>query len=168
VRDDYLPWLCVAAFAGVRSEEIAPDPKSKKSPLKWEDFDWQHKTLVVRAETSKTREEREVPILPNLALWLAPWRNASGPVIGDVEQPSRRETARLGQFIGGWKHNCLRDSFCSYRAAITQNVPQVSYEMGNSIAMVKRSYHKRQPIRAAQEWFEISPPEQVKVVAFAS
>jgi integrase len=167
VRDDYLPWLCVAAFAGVRSEEIAPDPKSKKSPLKWEDFDWKNQVIIVRAQTSKTREEREVPILPCLAEWLAPYRNAKGPVMGDSEQPSRRETSRLGQYIGGWKHNALRDSFCSYRAAITQNVPQVSYEMGNSIAMVKRSYHRRQPIRAAQEWFEIQPAKDAKMVAFA-
>jgi integrase len=167
VRDDYLPWLCVAAFAGVRSEEIAPDPKSKKSPLRWEDFDWQNQVIIVRVQTSKTREEREVPILPNLAQWLSGYRNAKGPVCV-AEQPSRRETSRLGQFIGGWKHNALRDSFCSYRAAITQNVPQVSYEMGNSIAMVKRSYHKRQPIRAAQEWFEIQPTEDAKMVAFAS
>jgi integrase len=168
VRDDYLPWLCVAAFAGVRSEEIAPDPKSKKSPLKWEDFDWKNQVIIVRAQTSKTREEREVPILPCLAEWLAPYRNAKGPLMGDSEQPSRRETSRLGQFIGGWQHNALRDSFCSYRAAITQNVPQVSYEMGNSIAMVKRSYHRRQPIRAAQEWFDIRPTEDANVLTFCA
>lgn len=167
VRREYLPWLVIAAFAGVRSEEIAPDPKSKKSPLKWEDFDWQHKTIVVRAETAKTREEREVPLLPNLAEWLAPWRNAKGPVIGDAEQPSRRETGRLGQYIGGWQHNALRDSYCSYRARITQNVPQVSYEMGNSIAMIKRSYHRRQPIHTAEAWFNIQPVADSNVVAFA-
>jgi integrase len=167
VRDDYLPWLCVAAFAGVRSEEIAPDHKSKKSPLRWEDFDWQNQVITVRAATAKTKEEREVPILPNLAQWLAGYRNALGPVMGDAEQPSRRETSRLGQFIGGWKHNALRDSFCSYRAAITQNVPQVSYEMGNSISMVKRSYHRRQPIRAAQEWFDLWPATESKMVAFS-
>jgi hypothetical protein len=88
--------------------------------------------------------------------------------MGDAEQPSRRETGRLGQFIGGWKHNALRDSFCSYRAAIIQNVPQVSYEMGNSISMVKKSYHRRQPIRIAQEWFDIKPPENAKMVAFTT
>jgi hypothetical protein len=68
--------------------------------------------------------------------------------------------------IGGWKHNALRDSYCSYRTRITQNVPQTSYEMGNSISMVKRSYHRRQPIEAAQAWFDIRPPEDSKVVAF--
>jgi integrase len=166
VRPEYLPWLCVAAFAGIRSEEIAPDYKSKKSPLMWEDFDWKHKVIIVRAETAKTKHEREAPLLPNLARWLAPYRGAKGPVIGDAAQPSKRETARLGASIGGWKHNALRDSYCSYRARMTQNVPQVSYEMGNSIAMVKRSYHRRQPIRAARAWFNIAPVKDAKVIAF--
>src|SRR5580765_4628373 len=166
VRAEYLPWLCVAAFAGIRSEEIAPDPTSKKSALMWEDFDWRHKVIIVRAETAKTKHEREVPIPANLAKWLAPWRHAKGPVIGAAAQPSKRETARLGTFIGGWKHNALRDSFCSYRARMTQNVPQVSYEMGNSIGMVKRSYHRRQPIRAARLWFNITPAKDSKVIAF--
>src|SRR5438874_9671852 len=81
-------------------------------------------------------------------------------------QASRHETARLGTFIGGWKHNALRDSFCSYRARITQNIPQVSYEMGNSIAMVKRSYHRNRPIREAREYFNIRPEQSSNVLAF--
>jgi integrase len=165
VHERYLPWLCTGAFAGIRTEEIAPERKSKKSPLMWEDFDWKHKVIIVREETAKTKEEREVPILPNLAAWLAPWRNAKGPLC--AFQPSNNETGRLGKLIGGWKHNCLRDSFCSYRARMTQNVPQVSYEMGNSITMVKRSYHRRQPIRAAKAWFAIRPAKDSKVIAFS-
>jgi integrase len=158
VRQEYLPWLAIAAFAGIRSEEIAPDPKSKKSPLAWEDFDWKHRRIIVREETSKTKEEREVPLAQNLAEWLAPWRGARGRVC--THQPTKAETARLGKFIGGWKHNALRDSFCGYRARITQNIPQVSYEMGNSVAMVKRSYHRNQPMRAARQWFNIRPSTQ--------
>jgi integrase len=164
VREELLPWLVIAGFAGVRSQEIAPDYRSRKSPLAWEDFDWRHKTIIVRAQTAKTKEEREVPITPNLAEWLAPWRRATGPVC--LLRPCNHETRRLGHFIGGWKHNALRDSFCSYRTRITQNVPQVSYEMGNSIWMVKRSYHRRQPIRAAKEWFNIRPEKSSKVVSF--
>jgi integrase len=164
VREEYLPWLVIGAFAGIRTEEIAPDYDSKKSPLAWEDIDWKHKVIIVRSETAKTKEEREVPLLPNLAQWLSPWRSATGRVC--EFRPANNETRRLGQFIGGWKHNCLRDSFCSYRARITQNVPQVSYEMGNSIAMVKRSYHRRQPIHAAREWFNIRPLKSSNVVSF--
>jgi integrase len=164
VHEEYLPWLVIAAFAGIRSEEIAPDRKSTKSPLRWEDFDWKHRTIIVREETAKTKEEREVPLLANLAEWLTPWRSATGPVC--ALRPSNYETGRLGKFIGGWKHNTLRDSFCSYRARITKNVPQVSYEMGNSIAMVKRSYHRRQPIRAAREYFNIRPTKSANVLPF--
>jgi integrase len=167
VQEHFMPWLLIGAFAGIRSEEIAPDPRSKKSPLAWEDFDWGHHVIIVRAQTAKTREEREVPLLPNLAQWLGQYR-AQGPVIGNAEQPSKRETTRLGAFIGGWKHNALRDSYCSYRARITQNVPQVSYEMGNSIAMVKRSYHRQQPIREARKWFNIKPGKFANVVPFRS
>ena len=36
-------------------------------------------------------------------------------------------------------------------------VPQVSYEMASSIAMVRRSYHRRQSVRAAREFFNIGP-----------
>jgi integrase len=170
VREEYLPWLCIAGFAGIRSQEIAPDRKSKKSPLAWEDFDWEHQVIIVRSQTAKTKEEREVPISANLAQWLAPYRDAKGPVLGNCpRQPTDRETARLGELIGGWQHNALRDSYCSYRARITQNVPQVSYEMGNSVAMVKRSYHRRQPIHTAQEWFDMRPDRDSKnVVVFAS
>jgi hypothetical protein len=39
--------------------------------------------------------------------------------------------------------------------------------MGNSISMVKRSYHRRQPIEAAQQWFAIRPSEDSNVVAFS-
>jgi hypothetical protein len=73
----------------------------------------------------------------------------------------------LGKLIGGWQHNCLRDSFCSYRTRITQNVAQTSYEMGNSVAMVKRSYHRRQSIEAAEAWFNIRPRAASNVVNFA-
>jgi integrase len=166
VREEYLPWLCVAAFAGVRSEEIAPEHDSKKSRLKWEDFDWENQVIIVRAQTAKTREEREVPISQNLAQWLEPYRHAKGPIC--ALRPSNYETARLGAFIGGWKHNALRDSFCSYRARITQNVPQVSYEMGNSVSMVKRSYHRRQPIKTAQQWFDIRPNSGENIVQMAA
>ena len=72
----------------------------------------------------------------------------------------------IRQFIGGWQHNALRDSFCSYRARITRNIHQVSYEMGNSIAMVKRSYHRRQAIGPARAWFRIRPAQSENVIPY--
>src|SRR4029077_7195179 len=53
VRPEFMPWLCVAAFAGIRSEEIAPDPKSKKSALMWNNFDWNQKVKIACAKQRK-------------------------------------------------------------------------------------------------------------------
>jgi integrase len=167
VLEQYLPWLCIAGFAGIRSEEISPDPNSKKSPLAWEDFKWEHKIIIVREETSKVKQAREVPISDNLAEWLAPWRNATGPVLGiGCVQPTRTETKRIGTLIGAWKHNALRDSYCSYRTRMNDgNVPQTAYEMGNSVAQVLRSYHRLQSREAAVEWFGIRPSEASNIVS---
>jgi hypothetical protein len=78
-----------------------------------------------------------------------------GPVC--PRQPTKGETVRPGRIIGGWKHNALRDSSYSYRAHITQNIHRVGYEIGNSPAMVKLCYHRRQPIGVAKKWFSFRP-----------
>ena len=51
----------------------------------------------------------------------------------------------------------LNGRLAPYRARITQNIHQVSYEMANSPAMVKRCYHRRQPIGVAKSWFALCP-----------
>ena len=154
VEEKYFPWLVIGAFAGIRSEEIAPGLMSEKDPLRWEDFDWDDNVIIVRKETSKVREERGVPIQPNMAELLRPYRRAKGPVIGNAEAPTKGCTARLGEHIGGWPHNALRDSYCSHRTAITQNPHKVAYEMGNSVA-VKKSYNRRQNEKPAKAYFTV-------------
>jgi hypothetical protein len=63
-----------------------------------------------------------------------------------------------------WKHNALRHSFVSYRVAETQNIPQVSYESGNTPRIIERNYLKRVTPREAQRWFSITPPQQSKII----
>jgi integrase len=164
VNPQFLPWLAIAGFAGVRSEEIAPDPLSKKSPLDWSDIIWKLRVIRIRSETSKTREEREVPLSRNLMEWLAPYKKESGPVCEG--RPTNYETGRLGAFIGGWKHNALRDTYCSYRARIVRNLHQVCYEMGTSLAMAKRSYHRSQPLAPAKAYFSIRSERPGNVIKF--
>lgn len=173
VRFEFLPWLVIGGFAGIRSEEIAPDPKSKKSPLMWEDFKWTRKLIDLRRETAKTGKKRRpqrrlIPIQDNLFEWLRPWHNATGRVC--AVRPTQYETARLGKFIGGkWPHNCLRDSYGSYWAAIHKNLPELAYQMGNSVQMIEQSYHERQEEHDALAYFSIMPTESShkKVTAFS-
>ena len=54
-----------------------------------------------------------------------------------------REIERLHKKTGiKWRNNALRHSFGSYRMTEIQNMPQLAYEMGNSVAIIKRHYHE--------------------------
>lgn len=93
VQRDWLPFLAIAGFSGVRTEEIslAKDAAKSKDPLRWEDFDWDDREINIRDITAKTGIPRSVPILDNLFAWLAPWRDAraSGPVAPIGKRPDR-------------------------------------------------------------------------------
>lgn len=53
VRTEYRAWLAIAAWAGVRTDEICPIAGSRKIPLDWSDVDFERKIITVRPETAK-------------------------------------------------------------------------------------------------------------------
>ena len=63
-----VPFLAIGAFAGLRSAEI--------QRLDWADL--KESFIEVTAGNAKTRSRRLVPIQPNLAKWLAIYRQDSG------------------------------------------------------------------------------------------
>lgn len=162
VRPAYLPWLALAAFAGLRTEEVIPQPRSTKIPLDWADFHWARGILIVRPETAKTGRRRVVPILPALAAWIRPVARESGRV-SPRTHPSKpttngatAEVTRLGALVGGWRRNALRHSFISYRAAMV-GIAQTAMEAGNSESESRRSYNDSKGADEAAEWFEVTP-----------
>lgn len=158
VRPEYLPWLALSAWAGIRTEEICPDSKSTKSPLSWQDFHWDRLLIIVRAETSKTGRRRVIPILPCLAALLPRDRvGRVGPILPPHTPPKGRqlaETTRLGRLFGGWRRNALRHSFISYRAAQV-GIAQAAQEAGNSEAVSRRQYENAMGADTAAEWFAL-------------
>jgi hypothetical protein len=54
-------------------------------------------------------------------------------------------------------HNGLRDSFISYRVAETKNIPQVAYEAGNSVEMIRSKYLEARTKAEAVAWFAVMP-----------
>lgn len=164
---EYLPWLVLAGFAGVRQEELIIDPRSTKSPLDWSDFHWGRKIIIVRPETSKVGERRIVPILPVVRAWLYRMRKKAGPVCPsdppykarDAKRPSL--TSILGESVGGWRNNALRHSFISYRAAVV-GLAQTAMEAGNSEAEARRSYNAAKGKDEAAEWFGLVPKKVLK------
>lgn len=158
-RPQYLPWLALAAFAGLRTEEIIPQQGSEKSPLAWEDFNWKTKIINVRGETAKMKEPRKIPICDALESWLKPLI-ATGP-IGPHLYPSKpsthgslSETARLGKLVGGWKQNALRHSFISYRATMI-GLALTAMEAGNSESEARKSYNDAKTEEEGREWFGV-------------
>jgi len=102
VSEDWLPFVAIACFAGLRTEEItrAKDAAKSKRALLWSDFDWRQRHIAVHKDTAKTGFARLVPIQDNLFEWLRPWHSARGPV-APATRPDREfgKNARLEKAI---------------------------------------------------------------------
>lgn len=111
VREDWLPFLALACFAGIRTEEItrAKDAAKHKQPLRWTDFDWDEREIHIGKLTTKTGVARIVPISENLYAWLAPWRDRGAQgLVAPASRPDREfgKNARLERAI----NRSLRDA----------------------------------------------------------
>jgi len=159
VRHQYLPWLALSAFAGLRTEEVIPQQGSDKSPLAWEDIHWDKGIIIIRPETAKTKHKRVIPMCPALVSLLKPL--AGTGAIGPHLYPSKpsthgsvSETTRLGALVGGWRRNALRHSFISYRATIV-GLARTSMEAGNSESEARRSYNDAKSQADGESWFGV-------------
>src|SRR4029450_12435632 len=83
---DYLPVLAIGAFAGLRPEEI--------NKLRWEDLDFEERTIRVNASAAKTRKKRFAEISESLQAWLHLYPGRTGPVALPNLQKLRRATMK--------------------------------------------------------------------------
>ncbi len=155
---EFLPVVAIGAFAGLRAAET--------ERLDWRDVDLAGNFIHVSAEQSKTGSRQLVPIVANLAAWLAPYAKRTGQVFNP--KPLDLQAARTACVEASgvaWKPNALRHSFASYRLAETQNAAQVALEMGNSPAVVFKHYRELVKPSAAKAWFAIAPEQAENVVS---
>ena len=154
---DFLPVLALGAFAGMRTMEI--------QRLEWSNIDLAGGFIHIGADNSKTRSRRLVPILPNLARWLAPYARRKGQVFNGTPDDLREARAETVKASGvPWKANALRHSFISYRLADIQNAAQVALEAGNSPAVVFKHYRELVKPSAVKAWFAVAPEAAANVV----
>jgi len=147
-----LPLLAIGAFAGIRSAEI--------QRLDWDDIKWDRGHIEIAGRKAKTAARRLVPLPDNLKAWLAPWREATGPIVPISDASGALgDVAVKAQIPGGWRQNGLRHSFISYRVAEIGDVARTSLEAGNSPKMIFRHYREIVDGEAAKAWFSIMPPE---------
>ena len=118
VRPEWLPWLVLGSFAGIRSEEIGK--------MDWSDIQWITNEIFVRPEVSKTGEGRYVPMQPNLVQWLLPHRKGTGSFFPEEGQP-RNETQRMAAILKQpWKRNAPRHSYGSHRLGIIRDLAKLT------------------------------------------
>ena len=154
VRPEWLPWLALGGLAGIRTD-------GEIFRITWECFKWDRRIIDLSTTMTKINERRHVPLCDRLVELLRPVRRESGPVI-DLKKPED-ETARLQRVTGiRWRRNALRHSFCSYRVAITGDIPLVSIESGNSVQMIKRCYWDVKHFDEGLRWFGLTLPIPVK------
>jgi len=156
---DFVPYIALIAFGGVRSAEL-------HKGLLWEAINFGRGYIIVSAAIAKTGRKRKIVMSENLLQWLEPYRVKSGPVFN--VDPRRRiekvvEASRLK-----WKRNGLRHSFGSYRMEQTKNEGLVALEMGNSPKVVKDHYFEIVDEKAARDYWSINPLRtDRKIVAIA-
>jgi integrase len=157
---DFVPYIALIAFGGVRREEL-------HKGLKWEAINFDRGYIIVSAEIAKTGRKRKIVMSENLVRWLLPYRVKSGPIF--KIDPSRRIVKAVQASGVKWKRNGLRHSFGSYRMEQTKNEGLVALEMGNSPKVVKDHYFEIVDERAAREYWSIKPlpKHDRKIIAIA-
>lgn len=165
VEKEWLPWLALAAFAGLRTSEIFR--------LRWDAIRWSQGVIAVPIRVArKVNRPRLVPVLPNLQLWLADKKEAVGPIYFPeptweaLEKRHGRAIKALEKAVEGfkWDRNALRHSFGSYRLAKIQNIEQLRLEMGNSPRQIQTYYNDPKTAEEAALYFSIVPGGAVKNV----
>jgi integrase len=158
-------WYLLGGFAGIRTEEIMPRYQDK-DPLAWEDFNWHEHTIHLRQRTSKTGEARNVPISDQLAQWLQPYRQRTGPCLRIRYSVIVDRITRTTKIKN--KRNANRHSYGIYRRAELRNLAQVADEMGTGIDRVRINYSR--PIIPSElaSWKSILPITGESIVQFQS
>jgi len=144
--------MAIKAFCGVRTEEMLH--------LQWEHVNLATKYITLPSEVTKTKQRRLVPISDNLVAWLTPHLKTSGPICprwGRAQalfQAFDRHGKRQGIDVGA---NKFRNSYISYRVALTHDVAKVALQSGNSPRVIQREYLELATEEEGKKWFAVYP-----------
>lgn len=144
--------MAIKAFCGVRTEEMLN--------LRWEHLNLETKYITLPSEVTKTKQRRLVPMPDNLIAWLTPYKKATGRICKRWQraqalfQAFDRHGKRQGVDVGA---NKFRNSYISYRVAVTHDVARVALESGNSPRVIQREYLELATEEDGKRWFAVFP-----------
>lgn len=175
VSDRWLPWLATGAFSGARPHEILR--------FHWRFYKWHEKPepkiAIPGMVANKTSKPRRAEFGPTLQRWLAPYRDAVGPIYkcSNLKEEMKlleeltEETTRLGKLMSGalhrpwkWQRDALRHSYGSYRYAQVKDFGLISGWMGNSVAICRDRYFDSKSEEEAEAWYANTPDQVSNVI----
>ncbi len=165
-RSQLIPYLAIAGFAGVRTQEI--------HNLDWSQIDLDRKQIKIDSAQAKTRARRIVPLCDAATAWLKPHQKSEGKVVhysyaGKHSIVISRDIMRRREIDGVnskfiWKRNGLRHSFISYQLALTKKVHEIAMDAGNSENIIFKNYRELVTEEEAKHWFSIFPEKAENIV----
>lgn len=157
-RPDLLPLVALVCFAGLRPSEAAR--------LEWNEVGDDY--IRLPGGKSKTGFPRQIPIQPNLKLWLALWRKDCGLVCPDVSLEHVNAAIRRHSGVR-LSHDAMRHGYGTHRQRVVNNVGQVAEEMGHSMAICRRHYLNAFCTDAeAKVWFNLVPQKPANVIELSN
>lgn len=148
--------LAIKAFSGVRTEEMVR--------MDWSAVNFETKHITLSAEITKTKQRRLIPMSDNLVAWLAPFQGKTGRISARWVTPQTLVQAfdRFGKqhgiHVGA---NKFRNSYITYRVAVTHDIQRVSLESGNSPQVIQREYLELATESDGKRWFQIMPAVKI-------
>jgi len=165
-----VPFLAIGLFAGLRTAELCR--------LNWEDIDWIGGVIRCDKNITKTNQSRLVPLLPNLAAWLTPFKGKKGNIVDSMgtKEPTRIVSPWLTQtdnpkLPAKWIDNGMRHSFASYYLAYTQDAARTALACGHSVSMLMGTYKTvtlngaSLTQEVAKKYFEVRPSDASNVIS---
>ncbi|MCL5098566.1 MAG: tyrosine-type recombinase/integrase [Candidatus Omnitrophica bacterium] len=145
---DFLAWLALALFGGLRPEEA--------DKVAWSKIDLDRGTARIESDVTKVRSWRIVNLMPATVEWLKVARSARLPV---PQVTRRRFQRRLREHLGfaTWPKDILRHTAASHWLAEWQDAGRVATELGNSPAVLLRHYRKLVTKDEAKAFWTIHP-----------
>lgn len=138
-------YYALAYFAGIRPSEI-----QRMTGREAELINLKTSTITIPANISKTRHERQVKILYNLAAWLQAFpppvtRSNFGRMLTEVKKHFKLS------------HDEARHSFISYHVALHRSMGDAALQAGNSESIIRRHYLNLHPREEGEIFFQIFP-----------
>lgn len=149
-RPQWLGYLVLAMFAGVRPEEL--------EKIGWGAVEIAALRVLVPIEASKVSRRRMTPIAPNAGRWLELAADVGAYL--PVSQSSRKRFVRELRVALGfkcWPQDILRHTAASYMLARLNDPGQISLWIGNSPKILMLHYIDLVDKSASEQFWNIAP-----------